>query len=143
MLPIIEVTQTIASEMIRYQDAFCREEDFKHVCRYVTGLVISPSKTLQGIYDLQVWQGDPPSRRAMHDVVFEAGWDSGKFIRKRRTKVTVSHPGRDKEIIDLDWTFSHHDRGPQIYTSRRDMTMWKSEQDSFKRSPTLFCLSHV
>ena len=55
MLPIIEVPQAIASGMAKYRDVFCREEGFEHVCRYVTGLVISPNKTLGGIYDLQVW----------------------------------------------------------------------------------------
>ena len=75
MLPIIEVPQTIASGMEKYRDVFCREEGFEHVSRYVTGLIISPNKTLQGIYDLQVWEGDPPSRRAMHEAVFEAGWE--------------------------------------------------------------------
>src|SRR4029450_13350448 len=31
-----------------------RDEGFEHVSRYVTGLILSPNKTLQGIYDLQV-----------------------------------------------------------------------------------------
>lgn len=115
MLPIIEVPQAIASGMAKYRDVFCREEGFEHVCRYVTGLVISPNKTLQGIYDLQVWEGESPSRRAMHDAVFEAGWDSDEFIFKHRATVAVDHHGRGKEVIDLDWTFAHHEKGPQIY----------------------------
>ena len=115
MLPILEVPQTIASRMAEYRDVFCREEGFEHVSRYMTGLIISPNKTLQGIYDLQVWEGDKPSRRAMHDAVFEAGWDSNEFIREHRAKVAVDHRGRGKEVIDLDWTFAHHEKGPEIY----------------------------
>ena len=57
MLPILEVPETIANEMTKYRDVFCREEGFEHVSRYVTGLIISPNKTLGGIYDLQVWEG--------------------------------------------------------------------------------------
>ena len=64
MLPIIEVPQTIASGMTNYRDVFCRDEGFEHVSRYVTGLVISPNKTLQGIYDSQVWDGEKPASNA-------------------------------------------------------------------------------
>jgi hypothetical protein len=65
MLPIIEVPQSIRQAMKAYRSVFCREEGFEHVSRYVTGLVLSPNKTLQGIYDLQVWgearEAQPPS----------------------------------------------------------------------------------
>ena len=80
MLPIIEVPETIRTGMAGFRSLFCRDEGFEHICRYVTGLVISPNKTLQGIYDLQVFDGDRPSRRAMHESVFEAGWDSMDFF---------------------------------------------------------------
>jgi hypothetical protein len=39
----------------------------------VTGLLGSSNKTLQGIYADQVWPEQKPSRRAMHEAVFEAG----------------------------------------------------------------------
>jgi len=45
MLPIIEVSETIASRMAKYRDVFCRDEGFEHVNRYVMGLIISPNKT--------------------------------------------------------------------------------------------------
>jgi hypothetical protein len=51
MLPIVEIPETIAIGRSKYRDVFCRDEGFEHVSRYVTGLVISPNKTLQGIYD--------------------------------------------------------------------------------------------
>ena len=50
----------------------------------------------------------------MHEAVFEAGWDSDEFIREHRAKVAVDHRGRGKEVIDLDWTFSHREKGPKI-----------------------------
>ncbi len=115
MLPIIEVPQTIASQMAKYRDVFCRAEGFEHVSRYVTGLVMSPNKTLQGIHDLQVWEGEKRSRRAMHEAVFEAGWDSDEFISQHRGEVAMDYRGRGKQVISLDWTFSHHDKGPEIY----------------------------
>ena len=63
--------------MLCCQDVSCRfvlwlsrrkdDEGFDHVSRYVTGLIVSPNKTLQGIYDLQVWDrdGKKPSHQAM------------------------------------------------------------------------------
>ncbi len=80
MLPIIGVPETIRRGMAEFRDLFCRDEGFEHVCRYVTGLVISPNKTLEGIYDLQVFDGTRPSRRAMHEAIFEAGWDCSELI---------------------------------------------------------------
>jgi hypothetical protein len=120
MLPIVEVPRTISSGMKNYREVFCREvfcrdEGFDYVSRYVTGLIISPNKTLQGIYDLQVWEDDAPSRRSMHGSVFEYGWDSDELIKQHRKVISPSHLGHGREVISLDWTFSHHDRGPEIY----------------------------
>ncbi|MBM3210823.1 hypothetical protein FJZ33_01285 [Candidatus Poribacteria bacterium] len=120
MLPIIEVPKTIATGMENYRGVFCRDEGFEYVCRYVTGLIISPNKTLQGIYDLQVWEGDSPSRRSMHGSVFEYGWDSLELIKEHRKIISPSHRGQGREIISLDWTFSHHNRGPEIYGNKKE-----------------------
>ncbi|HEX3034785.1 MAG TPA: hypothetical protein VHT73_06555 [Thermodesulfobacteriota bacterium] len=115
MLPIIEVPETIRTGMAGFRDLFCRDEGFEHICRYVTGLVISPNKTLQGIYDLQVFDGTRPSRRSMHESVFETGWDSDELMRRHRAIVAKGHRGRGREVISVDWTFAHHDRGPKIF----------------------------
>ena len=131
MLPIIEVPKTIRREMAGFRDLFCRDEGFEHVCRYVTGLVISPNKTLQGIYDLQVFDGKRPSRRAMHESVFEAWWNSDELIRRHRANVAKDHRGRGREIISLDWTFLHHLRGPNIFGV-------KKAYDYVERRTTLF-----
>jgi len=120
MLPITEVPKSIASGMSNYRNVFCKDEGFEHVSRYVTGLIISPNKTLQGIYDIQVWKGKNPTRRAMHQSVFESGWDSDDLIKQHRKFVSSSHKGQGKEVISLDWTFSHHDRGPEIYGIKKE-----------------------
>jgi len=119
MLPIVEVPETIRNGMLNYRDVFCRDEGFDHVSRYVTGLIISPNKTLQGIYDLQVWDEKKPSRRTMHGSVFESGWGSDALIQRHRAVVAPGHRGRGREVISLDWTFAHHDRGPEIYAAEK------------------------
>jgi hypothetical protein len=62
MLPIIYVPEIIARGMKSFREIFCRAEGFEHVCRFITGLIISPHKTLQGIYDLFT-RADPSLRR--------------------------------------------------------------------------------
>jgi hypothetical protein len=49
MLPMVEVPQTIWKGLRPYRDLFGREEGFEHVSRYVSGLIVSPNKTGQGI----------------------------------------------------------------------------------------------
>jgi len=115
MLPMVEVPETIRRGMDKYREIFCRDEGFEHVSRYVAGLVVSPNKTLQGIYDLQVYEGVQPSRRAMHEAVFEARWDSEELMRRHRAEVAGDHRGRGPEVISVDWTQAHHERGSEIY----------------------------
>jgi hypothetical protein len=123
MLPIVEVPETIRNGMLNYRSVFCRDEGFDHVSRYVTGLIISPNKTLQGIYDLQVWDEEKdrkkPSGRAMHGSVFESGWGTDALMQQHRAVVAADHRGQGREVISLDWTFAHHDRGPEIYAAEK------------------------
>jgi hypothetical protein len=115
MLPMCGVPETVRRGLAPYRELFCREAGFEHVSRYVTGLMLSPNKTLQGIYDLQVWGDEPPSRRAMHTAVFEAGWDADGLLPQHRAIVAPEHRGRGREVISLDWTLAHHEWGPGIY----------------------------
>jgi hypothetical protein len=92
------------------------------VSRYVTGLITSPNKTLQGIYDWQIWQGDAPSRRAMHEAIFESGWRLDDLMVSHRQQVAADYQRQGRHVISLDWTFSHHDQGPQIYGVKKSVT---------------------
>ena len=51
----------------------------------------------------------------MHEAVFESGWDSGALIEHHRTEVAQAYQGRGRQVISLDWTLAHHERGPKIY----------------------------
>jgi hypothetical protein len=114
MLPIIGVPE-IRQGLAPYRPRFWRDEGFEHVSRSVTGLMLSPHKTLQGIYDVQVWgTEEKPSRRAMPEAVFEAGGDADGLLPLHRQVVAPAHRGRGREVIGLDWTYAHHERGPKI-----------------------------
>src|SRR5512144_2754222 len=120
MLPLVGILPTIEVGLAPYRELFCRAAGFEHVSRYVTGLILSPNKTLQGIYGQQVWSEDAGgSRRAMHAAVFEAGWDSAGLMPCHRAVVAAEHRGRGREVIGLDWTFVHHGRGEQICGVKR------------------------
>jgi hypothetical protein len=116
MLPMVGVPDTLRLSLAAYRDVFCRAEGFDHISRYVSGLILSPNKTLQGIYDLQVWEPTAPrSRRAMHEAVFEAGWAAERLMPRHREVLAPWHRGRGREVISLDWTYAHHDRGLHIW----------------------------
>lgn len=116
MLPIVEIPATIWVKLQPYRDLFCRAAGFEHIGRYLTGLIVSPNKTLQGIHDLQVWpSAQKISSRAMHEAVFEAGWQSDELMQRHRKLVSEKYQGKGHHIISLDWTLSHHDKGPSIF----------------------------
>ncbi len=116
MVPLVGVPETIRRGLAPYREMFCRAEGFDHVSRYVTGLLLSPNKTLQGIYDVQVWEpGAPRSRRAMHEAVFEAGWAADALMPHHRAVIACEHRGRGREVISLDWTYAHHERSRKIW----------------------------
>ena len=116
MVPLVGVPETIRRGLAPYREVFCRAEGFDHGSRYVTGLLLSPNKTLQGLYDAQVWEpGAPRSRRAMHEAVFEAGWAADALMPHHRAVIAGAHRGCGREVISLDWTYAHHERGSKIW----------------------------
>lgn len=120
MLPLAGVPLLVAAWLKSYRGIFCRDAGFEHVSRYLAGLLLSPNKTVQGIYAQQLWPEEPPvSRRAMHAAGFEAGWDSDELMRQHREVVAGTHRGRGLEVISLDWTYVHHERGPASYAVKR------------------------
>jgi hypothetical protein len=112
---MVEVPETLRRGLRPYRDLFRRAEGFEYVSRYVTGLIVSPNKTLQGIYADQVWEAHKPTRRARHEAVFEAGWEAEELLPRHRALIAPEHRGRGREVISLDWTLVHHERGPHIY----------------------------
>ena len=90
--PLVGIPRLVEHGMAAYREVFCRREGFDHVSRYVTGLLLSANKTLEGIHAQQVWpQGEERSRRAMHAAVFEAGWDSEGLLPRHREVVSAYH----------------------------------------------------
>jgi hypothetical protein len=51
----------------------------------------------------------------MHAAVFEAGWDTDRLLQRHRALMASEHQGRGREVLSLDWTYAHHERGPHIW----------------------------
>jgi hypothetical protein len=119
-----------------YRDLFRRSEGFEYGSRYVTGLLVSPNKTSQGIYAAQVWEGDGPSYRAMHEAVFEAGWEAEELLPRHRGLIAPEHCGRGREVISLDWTLLHHERGPHIYGVTKSYDYVEKRMGQFQTTVT-------
>ena len=119
MLPLVGIPQTIQIVMSAYRAVFCRTAGFNHVSRYISGLLLSPNKTLQGMYSQWVWpQGERVSRRAMHAAVFESGWEPEALMRTHRQVVAPAHQGYGRAVLSLDWTFAHHPYSAKIYGAK-------------------------
>jgi hypothetical protein len=120
MVLLAGVPQTIAKGMNAYREVFFREQGFEHVKRYVSGLLLSENKTLQGIYAQQVYlEGGQTTRRAMHAAVFESGWHYQELMQQHRKSLSKQHQGQGREVISLDWTLSHHEDGLSIFGVKR------------------------
>jgi hypothetical protein len=51
----------------------------------------------------------------MHEAVFEAGWAADALMPHHRAVIAGAHRGCGREVISLDWTYAHHERGPKIW----------------------------
>jgi hypothetical protein len=94
MFPIIMVPESIRQGLAPYRALFCRDAGFEPIGRYVPGLLLRPNKTLQGMYALQGWEANTsPSRRAMHEAIFAAGWDADALLPRHREIIAPAHRG--------------------------------------------------
>jgi hypothetical protein len=116
MIPLVGVPKSIGEYLEPYRELFKRQKGFETVSRFITGLILSPNKTLESIHSQQFWlEGKGIKRRAMHHAVFEAEWDSEGIMPKHREILASEHKGKGEEVISLDWTLSHHEKGEKIY----------------------------
>ncbi len=119
MFPLVGIPATIVKFLKSYRQVFRKEAGFKHISRYINGLLMSPNKTLQGIYSQLVWnEQEKVSRRAMHEAIFEAGWKHKELMQQHRKIVSPLHQGKGREIIALDWTFSYHPHSEKIFAAK-------------------------
>ena len=113
------IVPTLQRFLAVYREVFCRDAGFEHISRDINGLLLSANKTLPGIYAQIVWpEGKQVSRRAMHEAVFEAGWNREQLMQRHRQTLAPYYRGRGRVVISVDWTFSYHPYSEQIYGAK-------------------------
>ena len=131
--PLVGIPDLVKQGLEAYREVFCRASGFDSVSRYVAGLLLSANKTLEGIHAQQVWpEGEVRSRRSMHTAVFEARWNSEGLLSRHREVVSGYHRGQGLEVIGLDWTLIHHERGPRIYATQRAYDYVEGRQSNYQ-----------
>jgi hypothetical protein len=116
MLPIVGVPATMHPGLAPYRDVFCRAEGFEHGEREVTGLLLRPHKTLQGLDEAPGWPGGAqPRRRAMPAAVLAAGWDTDHWRPRPRALVAPEPQGRGREVLSRAGTSAPQEHGPHIW----------------------------
>ena len=117
--PLVGIGATLKGFLQDYREVFCRLAGFDHVSRYINGLLLSPNKTLQGIYAQIVWpEGSQVSRRAMHEAVFESPWYRDALMCRHRELMAPRYRGGGRAVISLDWTYSYHPYSRKIYGAK-------------------------
>lgn len=121
MFPLVGIAATISRGMSAYRELFSRRSAFEHVERYINGLLLSANKTLQGIHSQYVWpdESERVQRRTMHAGVFEAPWEQEALMARHRIAVANHYSHQERQVISLDWTHGHHERGSQIFGVKR------------------------
>ncbi len=121
MFPIVGIAATIRDQMSGYRNLFSRQSAFEHVERYINGLLLSGNKTLQGIHSQYVWRDETErvNHRAMHAGVFKSPWPREQVMTRHRAEVARDYQPQERQVISLDWTHGHHERGKQIFGVKR------------------------
>jgi hypothetical protein len=129
--PLGGVPETVRRGLAPSRDVLCRAEGFDQVSRSGTGLILRPHTTGQGRSARQVWApGAPRSRRAMPDAVWEAGWAADALMPPHRVVIAGEHRGRGREVLSLDWTEAHHERGLKMWGGKK-----AGDQVEHRRAP--------
>lgn len=68
----------------------------------MTGLLVSPNKTLHGIYAKQVWPEKKPSRRARHEAVVEAEGRAEDLWPRHRALSAPGQRNRGRAVMSLE-----------------------------------------
>ncbi len=130
------MAKTVQRQMRPYRDRFRHRERVEYGSRDVTGLLVSPNKTSQGIDATHVWEGNNPSYRARHEAGFEAGGEAEELLPRHRRLIAPEHRGRGREGIALDWPLVHHERGPHIYGGTKSYDYVERRRGQFPTTVT-------
>ena len=110
-LPIVEFPNIVVKNLSHFAPVFTTEEQKKHFCEYVTGLIVGDKATVTAINDLFLNKNDQSS---LNKFITQANWDE-VVLNQRRIQLELSRlyqrPISEKAgRLILDDTLAHHTR---------------------------------
>ena len=108
-LPIVQYPSIVIDNLLYFTPVFQTEEQVKHFCEYVTGLIVGDKKTVTSINTLFLNNND---QSALNKFLTQAAWDECELNRRRielevarlHRRPVSSRAGR----LIIDDTLAHH-----------------------------------
>jgi len=110
MLPIVEIPKLVEHYSLRFESLFTKE-GFMYFQRYLSGLIISENKTVQGIN--QHFVIEPRDQSRLNRFLNTSKYDL-EVINKKRIDLLQSNPktafkkGKDGGVLSIDDTLLEH-----------------------------------
>ncbi len=110
-LPIVQFPNIVVNNLSHFASVFATEEQKKHFCEYVTGLIVGDKATITAINALFLNKNDQSS---LNKFITQASWDEDELNRQRvQLELTRLHQRPISEQagrLILDDTMAHHTR---------------------------------
>lgn len=110
-LPIVQFPDIVVDNLSHFAPVFTTEEQKKHFCEYVTGLIVGDKATIAAINALFLNKNDQSS---LNKFVTQASWDEDRLNRLRvelEFRRLSRRPIREEAgRLILDDTLAHHTR---------------------------------
>jgi hypothetical protein len=107
MLPIVSHPSVVSFGLSAFRKAFSKPQ-LRHFGEYVTGLMVCPNRTVQGINDSLFARCD---QSALNHFLTDSPWSEEELDRKRHEFVRgrLGELGLGRGDIIIDDTISHHE----------------------------------
>lgn len=110
-LPIVQYPNIVVENLSNFSSVFTTEEQQKHFCEYITGLIAGDKATITAINALFLNKND---QSALNKFVTQAEWDENELNRRRiQLELVRLHRRPVSETagrLILDDTMAHHTR---------------------------------
>src|SRR5712692_4892416 len=108
MIPIVEYPSVVTSCLPAFESVFTKPQA-KNFARYVTGLMISPNRTVSAMNDLFYAHND---QSALNNFITDSTWSDDEFDRARYRVILDGLKRRSNDcegdgILAMDDTLSH------------------------------------
>lgn len=108
-LPLVRFPQIVVDNLTHFAPIFQNDEQIKHFCEYVTGLMCGDRKTISAINELYLNKND---QSALNKFLTRADWDE-QALNRRRVELEMTRmlrrpiSARAGRLI-IDDTLAHH-----------------------------------